>query len=44
MAVTRQAFLDANTAVDGATITVDEAALDTAFAAAAWRWGSTPRR
>jgi len=42
VAVTRQAFLDANTGVDGATITVDEAALDTAFAAAAVAMGFDP--
>ena len=42
VAVTRQAFLDANTGVDGATITVDQAALDTGARRPRWRWGSTP--
>ena len=40
--VTRQAFLDANTGVDGATVTVSESALDTAFAAAAVAMGYDP--
>ena len=42
VAVTRQAFLDANTGVDGASVRVDEAALDTAFDAAAVAMGFDP--